>query len=562
MRKLLIVLIASAGIFSGCSDFLSKDPDNRTYIDTPEKVVALLTSAYPQTTFYTAVEARCDGYVDYGTAAQGYNSLFLYQEDAFQWRENPLTSDGAWDGNNRLWEASYNAVATANHALAAIDELEAQEGPSTQLSLSRGEALLCRAYAEFCLLTLFSDFFDYENMATNPGVPYVTTPETTTFANYTRGTVASTLSMVLQDIDEGSKLVGGSSDYTEPKFHFTTQSALALATRVALFSREYPKVINYVNQFFPATVTNYVTNGQKNQDGSLVQFPAEDDPCRIFCRNNLTDWNLLSSYNDNPDAIGQEFTDADANWNLLLSEPVTAIYRTIAANIFTRYCLDEQIMDQISSLNATGTGWTYPNIVYSYSGGIQGKVLQKYYEDFYYSDIVAGIGTGYAKVPLFRTDEMLLARAEAYTMTGQFSKAIDDLNLYIETRIPEENFDIMTTSLTEAKIKNYYKAQTSGKNSFINNEYNAGRFLTDETQAELQKALILTILDFRRIEFLYEGQRYYDILRWYIPVTHRDMTGRTSTLTPDDDRRILQIPQTATLAGLQPNPMTNIPQPW
>ena len=76
----------------------------------------------------------------------------------------------------------------------------------------------------------------------------------------------------------------------------------------------------------------------------------------------------------------------------------------------------------------------------------------------------------------------------------------------------------MTTSLTEAKIKNYYKAQTSGENSFINNEYNAGRFLTDETQAELQKALILTILDFRRIEFLYEGQRYYDILRWYIAI--------------------------------------------
>ena len=37
MRKLLIVLIASTGVLSGCSDFLSKDPDNRTYIDTPER---------------------------------------------------------------------------------------------------------------------------------------------------------------------------------------------------------------------------------------------------------------------------------------------------------------------------------------------------------------------------------------------------------------------------------------------------------------------------------------------------------------------------------------------
>ena len=72
----------------------------------------------------------------------------------------------------------------------------------------------------------------------------------------------------------------------------------------------------------------------------------------------------------------------------------------------------------------------------------------------------------------------------------------------------------------------------------------------------------MTILDFRRIEFLYEGIRYWDVLRWNIPVTHTTIDGATSTLTPDDDRRILQIPQTAILAGVEANPMNNIPQPW
>ncbi len=37
MRKIIIALIASTGVLSGCSDFLGTDPDNRTYIDTPEK---------------------------------------------------------------------------------------------------------------------------------------------------------------------------------------------------------------------------------------------------------------------------------------------------------------------------------------------------------------------------------------------------------------------------------------------------------------------------------------------------------------------------------------------
>ena len=42
MRRIIIALIASAGVLSSCSDFLGTDPDNRTYIDTPEKVSALL----------------------------------------------------------------------------------------------------------------------------------------------------------------------------------------------------------------------------------------------------------------------------------------------------------------------------------------------------------------------------------------------------------------------------------------------------------------------------------------------------------------------------------------
>lgn len=92
MRKIIIALIASTGVLSGCSDFLGTDPDNRTYIDTPEKVSALLVSAYPSSTFYSVVDARCDGFVDYGTAIAGVNSLFTYQEDAFRWREYSLAA--------------------------------------------------------------------------------------------------------------------------------------------------------------------------------------------------------------------------------------------------------------------------------------------------------------------------------------------------------------------------------------------------------------------------------------------------------------------------------------
>ena len=278
MRKIIIALIASTGVLSGCSDFLGTDPDNRTYIDTPEKVSALLVSAYPSSTFYSVVDARCDGFVDYGTAIAGVNSLFTYQEDAFRWREYSLAGEGAWDGYEPYWSAAYEAVAAANHALEAIDELEKTHGQTTQLEHSRGEALLCRAYAHFCLLSLYSDFFDLDNMASNPGIPYATDPEKTTYAEYSRETVAVTLSKVLQDLEDGMKIVGSASDYNEPKFHFTPQSALAFATRVALFTRDYQNVVYYVNQFFP-TPSLFDKPGTSNTiTKTPVRFPSRAIP--------------------------------------------------------------------------------------------------------------------------------------------------------------------------------------------------------------------------------------------------------------------------------------------
>ena len=128
-------------------------------------------------------------------------------------------------------------------------------------------------------------------MSSNPGIPYATDPEKTTYADYSRETVAVTLSKVLQDLEDGMKIVGSASDYNEPKFHFTPQSALAFATRVALFTRDYQNVVYYVNQFFP-TPSLFDKPGTSNTiTKTPVRYPSATDPCRIFCRSYLTDWN-------------------------------------------------------------------------------------------------------------------------------------------------------------------------------------------------------------------------------------------------------------------------------
>ncbi|MEO6328475.1 MAG: RagB/SusD family nutrient uptake outer membrane protein, partial [Ginsengibacter sp.] len=71
---------------------------------------------------------------------------------------------------------------------------------------------------------------------------------------------------------------------------------------------------------------------------------------------------------------------------------------------------------------------------------------------------------------------------------------------------------------------------------------------------------IQAILYYKRAEFIHEGQRWFDILRYKLPVTHTTapsasgMVTVLATLGANDLRKVLQIPQSTSLAGLAPNP--------
>jgi len=56
MKKILIILVISATAFMSCKKFLEKEPDNRTKLDSPEKVAQLLGSAYPQLNYQPMAE--------------------------------------------------------------------------------------------------------------------------------------------------------------------------------------------------------------------------------------------------------------------------------------------------------------------------------------------------------------------------------------------------------------------------------------------------------------------------------------------------------------------------
>ncbi len=131
-------------------------------------------------------------------------------------------------------------------------------------------------------------------------------------------------------------------------------------------------------------------------------------------------------------------------------------------------------------------------------------------------------------VPLFSVEEVLFNRAEAYTYTGNSAAAIADLNTYASARI--NSYSATTHNITAEKINI--------------------AFNTTNTQT----GLIQAILFYKRAEFLHEGMRWFDILRYKLPVVHTTRDGQTLTLTANDPRKVLQIPQSTSLSGLEANP--------
>ena len=106
-----------AGLCS-CSNLLDELPDERVYLDTPEKIQMHLTQAYPEASFATLGEFSSDNIDDYGTDNPNFSN---FEQDIVYWLDGQ--EYGASDGLRSMWNKYYTAVQGANTALAAINEL-------------------------------------------------------------------------------------------------------------------------------------------------------------------------------------------------------------------------------------------------------------------------------------------------------------------------------------------------------------------------------------------------------------------------------------------------------
>ncbi|MES1216515.1 MAG: RagB/SusD family nutrient uptake outer membrane protein, partial [Bacteroidota bacterium] len=381
-------------------------------------------------------------------------------------------------------------------AIAASNQaLEACDQAADQAAYSsqRGEALITRAYAHFMLVTFFSKVYDPATADVDEGIPYVTEPEKVVFKKYDRKTVAYVYDMIEKDLLAGLPLLDDKR-YSVPKYHFTKIAANAFAARFYLFKRDYQKVVDYANQVFSS--------------GNVTAL--------------LRPWNT-TYLTYTPQDMFTIYAKATEPANLLLAETSSLWARNYYTN---RYGFNSAKRDEILGDNVTGGDWAFKNQLYT--AGTENYLIPKINEYFVRSSVNATIGTPYVMVPLFTAEEVLFNRIEANVFLNNTTSALTDLNTYVSTRII--NYNSSTDNITTDKMKNFYGT------------------------ANVQAGEFFTLVDFKRAEFVQEGMRWFDILRFSLTVTHYTANGQVYQLTGNDLRRVLQIPASAKVAGIDQNP--------
>ena len=409
--------------------------------------------------------------------------------------EDQIKSD--YDTPNAYWQACYKAISAANHALDALNKLG---NPSNSRSV-RGEALVARAYSHFMLVNFFAKPYNKASASTDLGIPYVTLPESVAVGEYERGTVENVYNNIEKDLIEGISLIDNSS-YTVPSFHFNKNAAYAFATRFYLFKKEYEKVIQYADL---VSKTSTIASSLRPWNTEYINY----------------------SYYVLQNAYGNSTTPS----NLLLAE-ANSVFGSEYAGY--NYGLNSSLLAEVF-----GGGSNPLNLQLSFRSKIFGGNetvynIPKFKSNFIKESISDNFGEPYVVYTLFALEEVLFNRAEAYANLNRSSEALDELQAFLSKRINNYNPNSANHKITLTKVKNYYP---------------------NKTEAE---AIVETVLNFKRQEFIFEGMRWFDIIRLGKPIIHRSVAGSKDkidlTIGPDDPRRVLQLPIEAIEFGLTANP--------
>lgn len=512
-----IVLLLLGNMATSCNSFLDELPDNRMELSSTSDIAHLLVNAYPTSLPVELLEMYSDNTDEHVSTA--WSSLNRFQDQAYAWDDITEVSDN--DCPQTLWDANYKAISVANEAIAYIEKLPKAEQEAYASLL--GEALTCRAYAHFTLANIFCMAYDPATASKELGIPYAIKPSTNINSDETRGTLQQVYESIDEDLTRALPLL--SSENEHPKFHFTPSSGYAFATRFYLYYRKYDKAIECANAVLGAQPSG-----------------------------KLRDWASWYKLSVNGQVAPNAYVKSDVKANLLLQ----VIYSNWGAisgpyQVGDKYSHGSYISDN-ETLGSTGPWGSSRSIGYTiwHNDALSKCFVAKIPYDFEYTDLEAGIGYTHSEISVFNTDELLIERAEAKALSGDYDGALADLNAELKALSGAK----MSVTLDDIKtfyanIAYYTVDKPTPKKSF---------HTTMPIETETQEPLLQAILQLKRILTLNEGLRLQDVKRYGITMYRRQLNTAneilsvTDTMEAGDPRLAVQLPKDVITAGLEANP--------
>ncbi|MCW9707994.1 RagB/SusD family nutrient uptake outer membrane protein [Fodinibius salsisoli] len=362
------------------------------------------------------------------------------------------------------------------------------EESSDKLDQIKGENLFLRALVHFQLVNNFGRPYT-QNPEQNLGIPIVDFTDIQERPG--RATVAEVYDFIVKDLEQAASLMNEDKNSS----YASTEVAYALLSRVHLYMENNEQAIEYANRVINSGRYELVDTQTYREYFTL---PNENNPETIFAikhtkENDHGFGNIGSMYLRSDDGVGWGEMYASKSYRDVLGR-----YEEDARHAFIE---PQYVRNEDGSIQKDENG----DPVLEERNG-----YPKYYVNkFSYQEGIVSLSSPV----ILRLAEMYLNRAEANAKLGNDQQAIDDVNTIRK------------------------RAGLSG-----NQLYSVGDLKNHDSIMDV-------VMEERRLEFAFEGQRKFDVFRngrtmqRDYPGTHLSTGEAAQVIQPDEPRVVFYIPE-------------------
>lgn len=379
-KLILIVLFTLVS----CDAALEEEPQNKLKPQTVQDYDELLNYGYPTTRDY-GTRVPLDYYIAFMTDDMDIRYFDLERNE---YAIHPFSFEDTHEYSSMLkgydvaWKNFYKAIYYAN---VVIENIDGADGGLSEKRYLKGEAMALRAFAYFKLINLYAQPYNEATASTDLGVPLKLDP-TVQAESYTRNSVQEIYDQINSDLTKGIALMEENDQRIQSKYKLRPISANLLASRVALYKKEYQTTIDYATKVIDQNSRLF------DLSGNTIEFAK-------------TSWGY---------GQGVHYLNEN-NANVLF------LYGSNEFYTYVFYPGSLALSDDFINIFEPGDLRLY---YFSYN-----KALGRVY--FKFRPFPNRLGE---PIRGFRVEEAFLNRAEAFAELGQLDKALADINYIRKTK--------------------------------------------------------------------------------------------------------------------------------